>query len=122
MALLTKRDKGNHYESVAKHFLLRHNLTFIAHNFICKMGELDLIMKDSDTIVFIEVKYRDNRRYGSAEEMVHWKKQQRVKKAAFYWLKQNRISIEHASFRFDVIAIHDQGNDINWIKNAIVEG
>lgn len=114
--------QGDHYEQVAKQYLLSHSLTYVTNNFSCKMGELDLIMRDNNTLVFVEVKYRRHRQYGAAEEMVNYAKQKRLMRTAFYWLQQHNYSIDNTSFRFDVIAIHEQGNDINWIKNAIVEG
>lgn len=114
--------QGAHYEQVAKQFLLSHSLTYVTSNFSCKMGEIDLIMRDNDTLVFVEVKYRRHRQYGAAEEMVNYAKQKRLMKTAFYWLQKHKYAIDNTSFRFDVIAIHEQGNDINWIKNAIVEG
>ncbi|WP_300175415.1 YraN family protein [uncultured Aliivibrio sp.] len=117
-----KRAKGEYYELVAQRYLEQHQLTFIQRNFYSKTGELDLIMRDRDTFVFVEVKYRNTSNYGSAQEMVTWKKQRKLQRTALFWLMKNGLSVEHTSFRFDVVAIHSQGEEINWIKNAIVEG
>jgi len=117
-----KRAKGEFYELMAQRYLEQRQLTFISRNFHSKTGELDLIMKDRETFVFIEVKYRATSNYGSAQEMVTWKKQQKLQRTALFWLMTNGLSIEHTSFRFDVIAIHAKGKEINWLKNAIVEG
>ncbi len=117
-----KRAKGEYYESMALDYLEQHQLIFIQRNFHSKTGEIDLIMKEQDTLIFVEVKYRSSSNYGSAEEMVTWKKQQKLQQTALFWLMKNGLSVEHTPFRFDVVAIHSQGEKINWIKNAIVEG
>ncbi|MGR6832390.1 YraN family protein [Aliivibrio wodanis] len=117
-----KRAKGEYYELMAQGYLEQHQLTFIARNFHSKTGELDLIMRDRDSFVFVEVKYRATSNYGSAQEMVTWQKQRKLQRTALFWLMKNGLSVEHTSFRFDVVAIHSQGKEINWIKNAIVEG
>ncbi|AAW86707.1 MULTISPECIES: YraN family protein [Aliivibrio] len=117
-----KRAKGEFYELMAQRYLEQHQLTFIARNFQSKTGELDLIMRDQDSFVFVEVKYRNTSNFGSAQEMVTWQKQRKLQRTALFWLMKNKLSVEHTSFRFDVVAIHAQGKEINWIKNAIVEG
>ncbi|OCH41642.1 YraN family protein [Aliivibrio fischeri] len=117
-----KRAKGEFYELMAQRYLEQHQLTFITRNFQSKTGELDLIMRDQDSFVFVEVKYRNTSNFGSAQEMVTWQKQRKLQRTALFWLMKNKLSVEHTSFRFDVVAIHTQGKEINWIKNAIVEG
>ncbi|MDD9195247.1 YraN family protein [Aliivibrio sp. S3MY1] len=117
-----KRAKGEYYELMAQRYLEQHQLIFIDRNFYSKTGELDLIMRDRDSFVFVEVKYRATSNYGSAQEMVTWQKQRKLQRTALFWLMKNGLSVEHTSFRFDVVAIHSQGKEINWIKNAIVEG
>ncbi|MBD1576892.1 YraN family protein [Vibrio sp. S11_S32] len=117
-----KRAIGSQYETLAKQYLTRQGYRFIAANFNTRLGEIDLIMQDGDTFVFIEVKYRKHSHYGHAAEMVTYAKSQKLIKTAIIWLKQQRLSAETTSFRFDVIAIQQQGQDINWIKNAITQG
>ncbi|WP_197475446.1 YraN family protein, partial [Grimontia celer] len=69
-----------------------------------------------------EVKYRQSTQYGLAQEMVTPSKARKLQKAATLWLLQNGLSPYDTDFRFDVVAIHQQGNDINWIMNAITQG
>lgn len=116
------REVGSHYETLARHYLTRQGYRFIAANFNTRLGEIDLIMKDGHTFVFVEVKYRKHSHYGHAAEMVTYAKSQKLIKTAMIWLQQQRLSAETTQFRFDVIAIHQQGQDINWIKNAITQG
>ncbi|GLO61878.1 UPF0102 protein [Vibrio sp. MACH09] len=122
MKLFSKKEIGNQYEQVAKRYLLDHGLTFIENNFCCKLGEIDLIMQHKQSIVFVEVKYRKHLSYGHAAEFVTKNKASKLIKAAHIWLKKNKLSPISTEFRFDVVAIHQHGNDINWIKNAITEG
>ncbi len=120
--LFSKRQIGNQYETLAKQFLLRRGLRFIEQNFLTKFGEIDLIFQQDETIVFVEVKYRKNDSFGSAAEMVTYAKMRKLIKTAHIWLSRRRHTGHNINYRFDVIAIHDSGRDINWIQNAISEG
>ncbi len=122
MGLFSKRQIGNQYETLAKQFLLRRGLRFIDQNFLTKFGEIDLIFQQDQTIVFVEVKYRKNDSFGSAAEMVTYAKMRKLIKTAHIWLSRQRHTGHNINYRFDVIAIHDSGRDINWIQNAISEG
>lgn len=122
MALLSKRSKGQHYEAAAEKYLLACGLTLIERNFLAKGGELDLIMQDGPTTVFVEVRYRNNQSYGHAAETITRSKMTKLIRAANMWLLKNNLSLHSTDFRFDVIAIHQQGENIEWIKNAITQG
>jgi len=111
---------GKQAENQAAHFLKKQGLKVIANNVTYKIGEIDLIAKDQDTLVFIEVKYRKNNNYGFAVEMVNTEKQNRIQKAALIWM-QTYNPKDQLPCRFDVIAISKNGtqkNEIQWIKNA----
>lgn len=81
-----KRQQGASFEHQARLFLESKGLTFIAANQNFKCGELDLIMNDKETIVFVEVRQRSHSAYGSAIESVDWRKQQKWLDAANLWL------------------------------------
>ncbi|MCM0149332.1 YraN family protein [Photobacterium galatheae] len=119
--LFNRRRQGYHYESLAEQYLQRQGLTSVARNIHCRGGELDLIMKDGGCWVFIEVKFRAHNRYGSAAEAIDWRKQQRVKRAALYWLHSQGLSAEHCQLRFDVVAIQGDDRHITWLTNTLVE-
>ena len=121
-ATVTHKQVGDQYEAVAKAYLTRHGLSLIQQNFIAKCGEIDLIMRHNNTIVFAEVKYRKQTRYGHAAEMVTAKKSQRLLKTAQVWLMQQGLSVHSTDFRFDIIAIEGSDDHINWIQNAITQG
>jgi len=119
----TMLSKGLAYEKVAQNYLLKAGLRTLNTNFHCKSGEIDLIMKDKETLVFIEVRYRKNSNYGSASESVHIHKQRKIIRSAEYYL--NIKKLWHLAVRFDVIAISPSikllgKNNITWHKSAFI--
>ena len=122
MDKLNKRQSGEHYESLAEQYLVRQGLTSIERNFHAKGGELDLIMQDGASIVFVEVRYRSSQYFGHAAETVNQSKVLKLIKAANVWLMKQGKSVHTTDFRFDLIAIHQHGQQIEWIKNAITQG
>ena len=107
--------EGEFGEKKAKKYLIQEGLVFIKQNFYCKLGEIDLIFSDPnlDCLVFDEVRYRKNTVFGGAAASITKQKQEKVKKAALFYLAQRKIE---PKIRFDVIAI--DGDDINWIQSA----
>lgn len=109
-------------EQEAKEFLLNRGLTFIANNYNCKAGEIDLIMRDKTTYVFVEVRYRKKSKYGSGLESVTKSKQQKIIRAAKYYLLENQL-FDKILCRFDVISSSDEDEEkLLWTKDAFWEG
>lgn len=120
MALFS-RDVGNQYESEAQRFLEKQNIVLIEANYHCRHGEIDLIMKDEDFIVFIEVKYRKDANHGAAAEMVTPAKQKKIIRTAQHFLMCNP-RYQNFACRFDVIAFDgDNAHSINWLRSAFIE-
>ncbi|SUT94135.1 YraN family protein [Actinobacillus lignieresii] len=117
--MLTKRSQGANFEQKAREFLERNGLKFIAANQQFKCGELDLIMRQGDTFVFVEVRQRKSNRFGSAVESIDYRKQQKWLDAANMWLfTRHKQSLDTANCRFDVVAF--EGNDPPlWIPNFL---
>ncbi len=113
--------QGDKFEQLARHYLEMQGLTFIAANQHFKSGELDLIMRDGTTTVFVEVRQRKNAHFGSAIESVDWQKQQRWLDAANLWLSEQEQSLEDADCRFDLVAFGANGDEITWIENFLDE-
>lgn len=89
----------------------------MTRNYLCKMGEIDIIMQDRQTLVFVEVRYRKRSSFGSASESVTRSKQQKLIRAAQHYL--SRHNQHHRPCRFDVLAINGQADQpIEWIPNA----
>ncbi len=106
--------RGENSERIASLFLIDQGLKLIDKNFQCKYGELDLVMREGDTIVIVEVRFRKSNKFGGAAESVTPKKQSRIIASTEYYLLVNKLK---NPIRFDVIAMSGD-TDINWIKNA----
>ncbi len=114
-----KRSQGSIYEQKARVYLETQGLKFIAANETFKCGELDLVMADGDTIVFVEVRQRKSSRFGSAVESIDYRKQQKWLNAANMWLftKRNQ-SLDTAKCRFDVVAFEGDNLPL-WLPNFL---
>ncbi|EKN3739112.1 YraN family protein [Yersinia enterocolitica] len=113
---MSQRDTGTHYENQARHYLERAGLVFKAANVTYQNGEIDLIMRDGDTWVFVEVRFRRNALFGGAAASVTYSKQQRLLRAATIWLAQRNACFATTLCRFDVFAI--TGSELEWLPNA----
>ena len=109
---------GKTSEAIAARHLKKKGYDILEKNFRTPLGEIDLIARDGNTIVFIEVKARTSDRFGSAKHAVTRKKQKKISMAALVYLK--KIKQPDASARFDVVALnaHKTGDLIEIIKNA----
>ncbi|MFQ6371944.1 YraN family protein [Shewanella sp. YIC-542] len=104
---------GKDAEQFARRYLEQQGLSFVEQNVRYPFGELDLVMKQHGTWVFVEVKYRTGRGFGGALQALTAAQQQRIRKAASCYLQQHDIS---DACRFDVIAI--DGDQVNWLIAA----
>lgn len=102
-------------EKLAATFLMNHGLKMVVQNYHCRFGEIDLIMMDAKTLVFIEVRLRSNSQFGSAAASITPQKQQKlILSAQHYLLSQGDIAC-----RFDAVLMHKTDlNHIQWIRNA----
>jgi len=120
--ILSKRGQGDAAEEMALHYLQRHGLRLIERNFHCKLGELDLIMRDSTHLVFVEVRSRRSMRFGRPVETVAHRKQQRLLRSAAFYLQKHRLDLP---CRFDIVGISPHSDSVQadsvqveWIKDA----
>ncbi len=114
------RRRGFQAERMACQWLQQQGLVFIDHNWQCRLGEIDLIMRHNDSIVFVEVKYRRSRQYGGALAAVTYRKQRKLMAAAGIWLSRQRRRHDVAC-RFDVLGMEPAANggvQYQWIQNA----
>lgn len=113
-----KKARGAQAELLAEAFLQRQGLTCIERNYRCAGGEIDLIMRDANTLVFVEVRLRSNRYFAQASETVDYRKQHKITRAAQHFLLTRRL-VDKVPCRFDVVALTDMGSEnIEWIKSA----
>ena len=110
---------GKAAEQFALEFLRHNGLRHLLSNVSYKFGEIDHIMRDADEIVFVEVRYRRNNRYGSGFESITHAKKSRLRKAAEYFLQSNP-DISFQSSRFDVVSLSPGSPQykVDWIKDA----
>lgn len=117
----SKLTKGGHFEHQACIWLEQQGLELLQRNYSCRYGEIDMIMKDQQQLVFVEVRYRKHIQYGGAVASVDWRKQKKIlKTAAFFLAKGGKFT--NLSCRFDVVAAQANPNNAKlywtWIKNA----
>lgn len=111
--------KGHAYEKVAEKHLRQHGCIIKYKNYQIRKGEIDLVVLDNSTLVFVEVRYRKNSRFGSPEETVTKRKQAKIILTAQHYL--TTFKLWNVNARFDVITIQPtlEGDiKINWLKNA----
>jgi len=106
---------GRATEHRARCYLEQQGLQFITKNYHCGLGEIDLIMKDGNCWVFVEVRYRGNHRFGHSGETINAKKRYKICATAEVFLKNQQVN-EYPPMRFDVIAI--TAKQLEWIQNA----
>lgn len=110
------KNKGSSAEHRAAVFLQQQKLRLLKKNYRCRFGEIDLIMQEGDTVVFVEVRMRTGDRFGGAAASITTAKQAKLTLAARHYLVGCDDSFP---CRFDVILISGNGEDeIEWIQNA----
>jgi putative endonuclease len=126
--MATTQEQGKLAENLACQYLEKQGLQLLNKNYQCRFGELDLIMQDKDSLVFIEVRYRNHPGFGSGAETVTTNKQSKIIKTASEYLQRHAKLAKYPA-RFDVISMsgnlngsiesnNASGLNIDWIKNA----
>jgi len=115
--------KGRYYEDLALEQLEKNGYTLVERNFHSRLGEIDLIMKKHKLYVFVEVRYRQHQNWGSAQESVTKKKQNKIIRTASLFLQKNKL--QNHQCRFDVITFNGSAesaakSSFEWIENAIL--
>ena len=115
---LAALNNGQRAEQLAQQFLQSNGLKLIQTNVRYKFGEIDLVMQEQNTIVFVEVKYRKHQHYGGALESLGAAQTRRLKRSASAWLQRYDPALQRPS-RFDLVAITAgfSVSDCVWIKN-----
>ncbi|HUF41748.1 MAG TPA: YraN family protein [Verrucomicrobiae bacterium] len=113
-----KQVLGREGEHVAEQFLRKKGYKVVERNYRCAAGELDLIVLDRRVVVFVEVKTRSGKGFGSPLEAVEFRKQRRMIRAAQFFLSANKLHQRDA--RFDVVGISWPGGEplVEHIENA----
>lgn len=109
-----KRNVGSIYEKIAGMYLEEQGYVILEYNMQCKAGEIDIIAKEGEYLVFVEVKYRSTGSCGDPLEAVSVSKQKNISKCAVFYLKKH--GLWDMPIRFDVIGV--LGEQITLIRNA----
>jgi putative endonuclease len=114
-----RRRKGGRFEQLALAWLQAQGLRHVQSNYRCKLGEIDLVMRDRDVLVFVEVRFRGVTSQVEACETVDFRKQRKLVRTAAHFLLWNRALAE-SPCRFDVLGIsaNPEGPRYEWIRNA----
>lgn len=110
--------RGEHAEALAAEFLDRQGLVITHRNYRCRFGEIDLIARDGDIVVFVEVRSRASNAYGGAAASITAGKRSRLLKAARHHLATLQPTPQ---CRFDAVLLTGEPPHIEWLRNAIEE-
>jgi putative endonuclease len=116
--MVSAKEQGNKGEQIAMQYLKRLGFEIVEMNYRFGHGEIDIVAREGETLVFCEVKMRKNEMYGDPEFAITPKKQQQIRKVALGYLYEHEIKEQEC--RFDVVAIrlYRSTPEINYIRNA----
>ena len=112
---------GDVYEARATEHLMRQGCEVLARNYRCKLGEIDIIVRERGVLVFVEVRARKHSRYGSPADSVTWRKQQKIRRCAQHFLLSN---VQHTNMpcRFALVTFEPPQSGApatpTWIRAA----
>ena len=104
-------------EEQARQYLMLQGLKWMTSNYHCRWGELDLVMREGEQLVFVEVRARSLTSFGGAAASITYSKQKKLLKTASHYLLVNKL-YEKQPTRFDVLSLEGKPLKIQWIKNA----
>jgi putative endonuclease len=119
--MMNRQDSGQAAERLARAHLEQQGMQLVAQNWHCRRGELDLVMLDGSSLVFVEVRYRQHKGWGGALESIDARKRAKLILAAEQFLHSDARWRNYAC-RFDVVALASGADGkpctLNWLKNA----
>lgn len=112
-----KSEQGKFAETLAQRLLESNQLRLLQKNYHCRYGEIDLVMQDKNTLVFVEVRFRKSDKFGGALESIDTKKQNKLRITAQHYMQKHNNTL---NARFDVVTLSSltDKNKIDWIKYA----
>jgi putative endonuclease len=118
---------GIEAEDLALAFLLARGLKLKARNYACRMGEIDLILQERDTLVFVEVRMRRSAAFGGAVESITSRKRDKLLAAARHYLVRHAVALQSTAeggnlppCRFDAVLV-DAAGRVRWVRDAFGE-
>ncbi len=119
MNKITRKNLGKDGEELAVNFLKKRGYQILEKNYRCRLGEIDIVARDKEKIVFVEVKTRSSLAFGLPQEAVNYSKQLRLTRLALTYFSHHKL--KDISCRFDVVCILTEGREpkkIHLITNA----
>lgn len=110
------REKGNSGEEIACAYLKQCGYRILNRNFTTSIGEIDIVVTDEHTLIFVEVKSKYSGEFGFPSEMVNYHKRNKINQVACQYIKKFRLF--NSAVRFDVIEVFLGENKVNHIENA----
>jgi putative endonuclease len=111
-------ERGALAEEAAAEFLTGRGFRLLERNYRCRFGEIDLIMSDGRTLVFVEVRYRRNNSFGGAVASITGAKREKLLRAARHYMAARN---EFPACRFDAVLLSGDTQELEWIENAFGE-
>lgn len=111
-------ERGALAEEAAADFLITRGLRLLERNYRCRFGEIDLVMTDGRTLVFVEVRYRRNKSFGGAVESITGAKREKLLRAARHYMAARK---GFPACRFDAVLLNGDTEELEWIENAFGE-
>ena len=108
--------RGLAIEQKVARYLQQRGLELVGHNFKAKCGEIDLVMRDTETWVFVEVKYRENASRGTAAEQFTAQKRRKLTAAIHVFMAKYNLNPHHVDYRIDLVAI--DGKSAQWLRSV----
>ena len=111
---------GDEAERLAREFLEKQGLVYLEQNYRCRTGEIDLIMRDNDELVFVEVKFRSKNQHGAAVEFFHASKRRKFESAVTHYLHEKKLNPSIVAHRIDILGIDGKGkqSQVSWLKSV----
>ncbi|MFI3209801.1 MAG: YraN family protein [Peptostreptococcaceae bacterium] len=116
---MNNKQKGDFGELLATNYLIKNKYSIISRNYRVSFGEIDIIAKSYDTIIFVEVKARSSTYYGYPSEALSIKKQEKIIETSKVFIQE--FNLENLNIRFDVIEVYLKTKEINHIENAFLD-
>lgn len=114
---MSTQQTGRVAEEKALEYLQKQNLQLIMRNYNCRLGEIDLVMRDGSCLVFIEVRSRTNLCFGGGIASITYAKKQKIIKSAYHYIMKHKLESQ-CPLRFDVVSIDGKLGEITWLKDA----
>lgn len=111
------QEKGRVAEEKALAYLQEQGFKLVSKNYSCRLGEIDLILRDKESLVFVEVRSRASAQFGGGIASITYAKRQKIIKSALHYLMVHK-EFSKCAMRFDVISIDGTSASVTWVRDA----